>query len=62
MDWRHGNTIGGIIVDSGNFLGIMGNFPEFTNPSPGYHGMNFLEFGPDGVLGLMLHLQLEGTS
>ena len=48
----HGNTIGGI-VDSGNFPWDNGNFPEFTNPSPGYHGMNFWEvFGPNGVLGV----------
>ena len=49
----HGNTIGGVIVDSGNFAWDNGNFPEFTNPSPGYHGMNFWEvFGPNGVLGI----------
>ena len=49
----HGNTIGGIIIDSGNFAWDNGNFPEFTNPSPGYHGMNFWEvFGPNGVLGV----------
>ena len=49
----HGNTIGGIIIDSGNFPWDNGNFPEFTSPSPGYHGLNFWEaFGPDGVLGV----------
>ncbi len=37
----HGNSIGGIIVDSGKFPWNNGNFPHFTNPSPAYHGMNF---------------------
>ena len=49
----HGNTIGGVIIDAGSFNWGNGNFPEFTNPSPGYHGMNFWEnFGPGGVLGV----------
>ena len=48
----HGNTIGGVIVDGGNFPWDSGRFPNFTEPSPGYHGLNFWEvFGPNGVLG-----------
>ena len=47
----HGTTIGGVIVDSGNFPWNNGRFPEFTEPNPNYHGLNFWEtFGPDGVL------------
>ncbi|KHJ33187.1 putative o-acetylhomoserine -lyase protein [Erysiphe necator] len=45
----HGTTIGGIIVDSGNFdWGKNGDrFPEMVQPSPGYHGLKFWEtFGP----------------
>lgn len=45
----HGTTIGGIIVDSGNFdWGKNGErFPEMVEPSPGYHGLKFWEtFGP----------------
>ncbi len=48
----HGNSIGGIIVDSGNFDWRNGRFPAFTEPSPGYHGLRFAEtFGPDGPFG-----------
>ena len=48
----HGTSIGGVIVDSGNFDWRNGNFPLFTEPAPGYHGINFAEvFGPDGPFG-----------
>ncbi len=48
----HGTTIGGVIVDAGTFPWDNGKFPTFTEPSPGYHGLNFWEaFGPEGVLG-----------
>ena len=49
----HGTTIGGIIVDSGNYNWGNGKFPEFSEPSEGYHGLNFWEtFGFDNPLGL----------
>jgi O-acetylhomoserine (thiol)-lyase len=48
----HGTSIGGVIVDSGNFDWRNGKFPLFTEPAPGYHGLNFAEvFGPDGAFG-----------
>lgn len=48
----HGTSIGGVIVDSGNFNWSNGRFPAFTEPSPGYHGLKFAEtFGPDGPFG-----------
>jgi O-acetylhomoserine (thiol)-lyase len=37
----HGTSIGGIIVDSGNFDWSNGKFPEFTEPDPSYHGLVF---------------------
>ncbi len=37
----HGNSIGGIIVDSGKFPWNNGRFPLFTEPSLAYHGMRF---------------------
>ena len=49
----HGTTMGGVIVESGKFDwgkgGVNGKFPEFTTPSPGYHGIIFHEtFGDFG--------------
>ncbi len=37
----HGNSIGGVIVDSGKFAWNTGKFPEFTEPDPGYHGLKY---------------------
>jgi len=48
----HGTSIGGIIIDSGNFDWRNGKFPGFTEPSAGYHGLVFADtFGPDGPFG-----------
>src|SRR5213594_199598 len=45
----HGTTMGGVIVESGRFDWGNGKFPEFTSPSPGYHGVVFHEtFGDFG--------------
>jgi O-acetylhomoserine (thiol)-lyase len=35
----HGTSIGGVIVDAGNFKWNNGKFPEFTEPDPSYHGI-----------------------
>ncbi len=49
----HGTTIGGVIIDSGNYNWGNGKFPEFSEPSEGYHGLNFWNtFGFDNPLGL----------
>ncbi|MCB9201657.1 MAG: O-acetylhomoserine aminocarboxypropyltransferase/cysteine synthase [Flavobacteriales bacterium] len=49
----HGTSIGGIIVDGGNFDWGNGKFPQFSEPSEGYHGLNFWEvFGEGNPLGL----------
>jgi len=43
----HGTTIGGVIVDAGKFPWNNGKFPDFTEPSPGYHGLRIWDvFGP----------------
>ncbi len=39
----HGTSIGGVIVDSGNFNWNNGKFPEFTEPDPSYHGLKYWE-------------------
>ncbi len=49
----HGTSIGGVIVDGGNFDWSNGKFPQFTEPSEGYHGMVFWDFfGEGNPLGL----------
>ena len=37
----HGTSLGGVIVDSGNFKWNNGKFPEFTEPDPSYHGVKY---------------------
>lgn len=39
----NGTSIGGAIIDAGNFDWTNGLFPEFTNPAPGYHGLVYSE-------------------
>jgi O-acetylhomoserine/O-acetylserine sulfhydrylase len=49
----HGTSVGGVIIDSGNFNWGNGKFPQFTEPSEGYHGLKFWEvFGTGNPLGL----------
>jgi O-acetylhomoserine/O-acetylserine sulfhydrylase len=60
----HGTSIGGVIIDSGRFNWANGNFPVFTTPSPGYHGLNFWEtFGegsPFGNIAFAVRARVEG--
>ena len=41
----HGTTIGGAIVDGGNFDWTSGRFPNFTTPDPSYHGLVYVTLG-----------------
>src|ERR1041385_7083726 len=43
----HGTSIGGVIVDSGKFDWANGNFPQFTEPDPSYHGLVLMELPPE---------------
>lgn len=60
----HGTSIGGVIVDGGNFNWGNGKFPQFTEPSEGYHGLKFWEvFGEDGPFGniaFIIRARVEG--
>ncbi len=48
----HGTSVGGAIVDSGNFAWNNGKFPGFTEPDPSYHGLKFWDaFGNFAGLG-----------
>jgi O-acetylhomoserine (thiol)-lyase len=53
----HGTSIGGVIVDSGQFPWDNGNFPGMTEPSPGYHGMRFYE--QFGIYGYIMKCRVE---
>ena len=49
----HGTSVGGVIIDSGKFNWANGKFPQFTEPSEGYHGLVFWDvFGEGNPLGL----------
>lgn len=60
----HGTSIGGILVDAGNFNWGNGKFPLFTQPAPGYHGLNFWEVfgdqGPFGNIAFAIRARVEG--
>ena len=53
-----GNSIGGAIVDGGTFNWANGKFPEFTEPSAGYHGLKYHE--TLGAAAYTFKLILEG--
>ena len=54
----HGTSIGGIIIDSGKFDWTRGNFPQLTEPSPGYHNLRFVE--TFGEMAFMVKCRVEG--
>jgi O-acetylhomoserine (thiol)-lyase len=60
----HGTSIGGVIVDAGNYNWGNGKFKQFTEPSEGYHGLKFWEvFGADGPFGniaFIIRARVEG--
>ncbi|MBU3700047.1 MAG: bifunctional O-acetylhomoserine aminocarboxypropyltransferase/cysteine synthase, partial [Candidatus Kapabacteria bacterium] len=60
----HGTTIGGVIVDAGTYNWGNGRYPQFTEPSEGYHGLRFWDvFGTDGPFGniaFIIRARVEG--
>ena len=60
----HGNSIGGVIVDGGNYNWGNGKFPQFTEPSEGYHGLKFWDvFGAGsqfGNIAFIIRARVEG--
>jgi O-acetylhomoserine (thiol)-lyase len=53
----HGTSIGGVVVDCGSFDFANGRFPVLTDPSPAYHGLQFIE--TYGVYGYLMKLRAE---
>lgn len=45
----HGTSIGGVIVDGGNFDWRCGKFPNFTEPDPSYHGLVYADLDSAGL-------------
>lgn len=60
----HGTSIGGVIVDAGNYNWGNGKFPQFTEPSEGYHGLVFNDVfgigGPFGNIQFIIRARVEG--
>ncbi len=60
----HGTSIGGVIIDSGNYNWGNGKFPQFSEPSEGYHGMVFSDVfgigGPFGNIQFIIRARVEG--
>jgi O-acetylhomoserine/O-acetylserine sulfhydrylase len=60
----HGTTIGGVIVDGGNYNWGNGKYPQFTEPSEGYHGLVFADVfgigGPFGNIQYIIRARVEG--
>ncbi|MES2872770.1 MAG: O-acetylhomoserine aminocarboxypropyltransferase/cysteine synthase [Bacteroidota bacterium] len=60
----HGTSIGGVIVDGGNYNWGNGKFPQFSEPSEGYHGLVFSDVfgvgGPFGNIQFIIRARVEG--
>lgn len=60
----HGTSIGGVIVDGGNYDWGNGKFSQFSEPSEGYHGLVFKDVfgvgGPFGNIQFIIRARVEG--
>jgi O-acetylhomoserine/O-acetylserine sulfhydrylase len=60
----HGTSIGGVIVDGGNYNWGNGKYPQFSEPSEGYHGLVFSDVfganGPFGNIQFIIRARVEG--
>ena len=60
----HGTSVGGVIVDGGNYNWGNGKFPQFSEPSEGYHGLVFWDVfgtnGPFGNIAFAIRARVEG--
>jgi len=60
----HGTTMGGVIIDAGTFNWGNGKYPQFTSPSPSYHGFVLNDVfgigGPFGNIQFIIRTRVEG--
>ncbi|WP_273209627.1 O-acetylhomoserine aminocarboxypropyltransferase/cysteine synthase family protein [Runella zeae] len=60
----HGTSMGGVIVDAGTYNWGNGKFPQFTEPSPSYHGLVLNDVfgigGPFGNIQFIIRARVEG--
>jgi len=60
----HGTSIGGAIIDGGTYDWGNGKYPQFTEPSEGYHGLIFNDVfgvnGPFGNINFIIRARVEG--
>ena len=60
----HGTSVGGVIIDGGNYNWGNGKFKQFSEPSEGYHGMVFSDVfgvnGPFGNIQFIIRARVEG--
>ena len=54
----NGTSLGGVIIDAGTFDWGNGKFPEFTEPNPSYHGLNYHE--ALGKIAFIAKVRIEG--
>jgi len=54
----NGSSLGGVVIDAGTFDWANGKFPEFTEPSKGYHGLVYTE--AIGAASFIVKLRIEG--
>ena len=60
----HGTSVGGVIIDGGNYNWGNGKFKQFSEPSEGYHGLIFNDVfganGPFGNIAFIIRARVEG--
>ena len=54
----HATSVGGIVVEGGNYNWANGKFPELSEPDPSYHGLVYTEAFPDAPYSVKMRVQL----
>ena len=55
----HGTSIGGVVVDGGNFDWTSGRYPGFTEPDPSYHGLVYASLLGAGLPPFAIKLRVQ---